>query len=941
MFPPLSAEQTTVVRQTLDRDLGAFPAVLNDGKPSTLGSKLSAADLDAPERERVLAFAASLKDGIERAKAGFPPGSPEAKALDANWQHLKMETNELLSAAPKLGLRGSELADTLIASLFSDGIKTGELRSVVAHDVYAAEAWTRMNERFFPEPQSADTKKRVEDIRLAILEHQGVPPALMAMFVGKEVRSELAKPENAALKSKLPNWEEKLVSLQKKLADPYAHLTDAREGNGRKIVALDAEETQLLRLVRGDDWHVPDPAHPDYKKSWGVVYADFRANYLTGDGAAKIVDAYRGWKTGNGMEDATADAGFLTVVGKLTQGPDGKQIVEGGSFGDGAKFFRDKSQVNAALVDRAGLIVKWNTAKADMAKAGGWLERKRLEFEKQYGKDGAENPFVYGSDGSIGLPYWDRPLSYPTDNRDPATVPEAAAALATLTPKQRAQLAFHLEIKAELARQLRALDAASVRGAPPSGGEAPKAPPPPKKGPLPPPTLPPKPVVKKPEPGITNEAVAFLKPLQNEVPYGGMAQAEAVKTPAKIAGIARQPLLRMDAGDLGTPLSLADNEVGSSCDVFVTNVNGQEMLVKVMSDPTPDAYKYKIFLGELAGAKIFSDLGVGPKIYGVVDLGDGRLAYAMGFVKGGKHVEDASPLIRDWTVKDLYTKLTALQAKGLDCHDFQYLIAPDGKVHFIDAAGIHNRNPARPTIDITAQLAQLRGASFGAVMTAAGSPTSSRFALDQGRWYGDVSDAQRQTARAMLDQMPEDRVVQVLQDSSGTVWLLESVRDADGGFAWAARPIDASGKAGTPLFEQFDKTGARIEAAAASRVSLPPSPVAPTGVTWGAKVTPEDHLRSIDNQLASHFTAGDISGVYADKRGQPILQADGTPFHHDQEMRGARRAVASAVKALKGAAQNRALKPEQRKFIEAAIARGEAALQGMDNVLNADVPRVK
>lgn len=940
MFPHLTAPDEAAAQLSLQRDLGAFVTRSAEGRPSNLADKLEAADMPPSERERVARFAAILRDGIERARAGFLAGSPEAKALEANWAHLKMETSQLLEAAPRLGLKGKELSDTLIASLFSDGIKTGDLRSVIAHDVYAAEAWTRMASRFFPLPHSAETKKRIEDIRLAILEHQGVPPSLMAMFIGIEIRAELGKPENAALAQRIPNWEEKLQSLQKKIADPYANLGDAPEGNGRKIVALDAEERQLLRLVRSADWHIPNPDHPDYKKSWGVVYADFRANYLTGDGAAKIVDAYRGWKTGNGTKDATCDDGFNSVVGVVKQGPKGP-YVEGGSFGDGAKFFRDKAQVDAAMADRQALIGKWNAAKAEMSKPGGWLDQRRAEFEQRFGRSGDENPFVYDPDGKIGLPYWDRPLVYPTDNRDPAKVPEAAEALAKLTPKERAQLEFHLAVKAELARQLRALDAAEARGesTAPRGAQVTRSGSPTGNKPLTPPPGATRPMVRRPDPGMTNDALAFLRPLQNEAPWGGASPADGIAAPSRIAGLARLPLLPVKATDL-RPISLAENEVGSSCDVYLTRVDGRDVLVKVYLDSTPDANRYRQFIQELAGAKIFSDLNLGPKLHGVVDLGDGRLAIAMDVVQGGKHVEDASARIRDWTVRDLYDKMTTLRARGYDCMDFQYLVTPEGKIQVIDGAGIRNFDPAKQQFSLTEQLAALRANAYG--MTASpvldGPQTLAR--VRGGPWNGTKTPEQEATLSAFLARVPAGREVSIQQDAGGNLFLLEHMPQPDGGWAWIAQPVGKDGRAGDAIFELFDKTGARVQAVVQNQPALPPSPPPPPGVVWNAKVTPEMHLQTIDSALSHHLTAGDIAGVYADRRGQPVLQPDGTPFQHEVEMRQARRSVASAVKALRGASENRSLKPAERSYILAALKRGEAALAAMDRVLGTNLPKV-
>ncbi len=424
----------------------------------------------------MLNLAATLFNGMQLVIKGQPADSAASRVFSANWKHLKTEMNEMLGAAIERGpgaLAEAPLADALIASLMSDAVKLGDLRYVVTHDIYAAEVWKQISKDHFG-PEEPDVAARARSIETAILEHQGVPPSLMGMFMGFEIRTMATLLGGLDLRNGVTMngqrvSEQTVASVVAKMSDPYKKdpsgaWANLEKSGDRLVLRLTPPEKEVFSWVRTHPWHLPDPNSAQYAVSYGVVEADAGANYLSGDGAAKILGAYRGWKTGNATMDATADDGIASIVGKEVVGSDGERKIEGGSVGEWAKFFTRPMQLTRAMARRElRLETSAIHVKQQLAEPGGWLEQRRHELELKVGK-GDENPFVYDASGScLGLPYFDLPLTYPKDNRDPqAREPEVARsvreALEALTPKQRVQLDFHLELRAKLADLLRDSD---------------------------------------------------------------------------------------------------------------------------------------------------------------------------------------------------------------------------------------------------------------------------------------------------------------------------------------------------------------------------------------------------------------------------------------------------------------------------------------------------
>jgi hypothetical protein len=162
------------------------------------------------------------------------------------------------------------------------------------------------------------------------------------------------------------------------------------------------------------------------------------------NGVAKIIESFRGLGTGPMTADATLEQGFESIVGTLKGGK-----VEGGSIGDGAKFLQDR-ELATALGRREQLVGDWQAMKTDFAREGGVLDQLVAKY-----KGRPDSPITFDAAGHPEIPFWNKALKYPADNRNPLLFPEAKAALDAMSPTERAALDIHRTLQAEIGKWMR------------------------------------------------------------------------------------------------------------------------------------------------------------------------------------------------------------------------------------------------------------------------------------------------------------------------------------------------------------------------------------------------------------------------------------------------------------------------------------------------------
>ena len=89
----------------------------------------------------------------------------------------------------------------------------------------------------------------------------------------------------------------------------------------------------------------------------------------------------------------------------------------------------------------------------------------------------------------------------------------------------------------------------------------------------------------------------------------------------------------------------------------------------------------------------------------------------------------------------------------------------------------------------------------------------------------------------------------------------------------------------------------------------------------------QHHVDKIDANIRDHMQEHDWSGALADLQGNPILDQNGIPFQHDDEVSKAYGGLKNAVEALNKSLRNPNMPAEARQIIEGKIAEAEAMMR--------------
>ncbi|OGQ13150.1 MAG: hypothetical protein A2138_10235 [Deltaproteobacteria bacterium RBG_16_71_12] len=267
-LPVLSAEQAGAARQALLEELGGIPTRGTNGARTTVLDKIRQhPGLSDVQRERILGALAEVKRGYQTAGAliGAAPGGGAYQ--DVNWKHTRLEIDRVLDVALAKGLSPKDTETALLASIFSDAVKTPG--NFLVHNVHGAQAALFVLGRGQP-PLAAE---QLEQVARAALEHQIGPPKFMAFVAmagalrGKGVAAEL------------------VTSITNKVANPLDPKHQSADGSR---LAFSPEERAALEQIGVFAWTVPQRGSKHEAASRAVIDGDSLVNYACPDGWAKI-----------------------------------------------------------------------------------------------------------------------------------------------------------------------------------------------------------------------------------------------------------------------------------------------------------------------------------------------------------------------------------------------------------------------------------------------------------------------------------------------------------------------------------------------------------------------------------------------------------------------------------------------------------------------------
>lgn len=421
--------------------------------------------LSAQQKERVFFVLAEVRDSyLAKIQQAKDSGSPVDYQM-VNWKHTRAEVDFVMASAEVNGLNANQVEDALLASIFSDAIKTPQ--NFITHNLDGAAAAAEVLPRYF-DTTSARAVARMEGIIRAVEEHQIGPPSFMGniitrgMLTGHLSAALSATETGRAVMEKVGNpfafssahRQECLLALRgpgeirmelggqaislkageadvlrgalsqaaardsaaQKIANPFA--SAGRSADGQHQVQFSSEEREVLAQIGIEHWAVPDPESDHYAVSRAVIDGDSMVNYATPEGFAKIV-AIRGPGTSTFFMDSrlgdsleSARQSYADAFAAMT--PKGQELAEA-----------QKQKTEALLSKVDSELRDWLSQQADVPK---------------------------NKDGTIA--FLDVPLRYPPGND--------ASRINELSPTEQAQFIMAGRIRNKAVELLQAAHAAGV-----------------------------------------------------------------------------------------------------------------------------------------------------------------------------------------------------------------------------------------------------------------------------------------------------------------------------------------------------------------------------------------------------------------------------------------------------------------------------------------------
>jgi hypothetical protein len=230
--------------------------------------------------------------------AGKPPARGGYQ-WNMNWKHIRAEIDQVLEAAKLLNCNASETRDAIIASIFSDSIKTKG--NFIIHNIHGAYGAAQALSCIL-DIRDPDNLATVERIARAVREHQIAPPEFMARVTTILIQKKLQG------RGELKTDTVCDIGQNGAIENIYSKISDPFNKNHLNVdltkIAFNQEEHRLLKLIEIDDWYVPHPENADSKIAHAVIAGDHSINYNHPEGFAKIA-LIRGPDTEAIFEDPT------------------------------------------------------------------------------------------------------------------------------------------------------------------------------------------------------------------------------------------------------------------------------------------------------------------------------------------------------------------------------------------------------------------------------------------------------------------------------------------------------------------------------------------------------------------------------------------------------------------------------------------------------------
>ncbi len=367
----------------VSRELGDVRAIGADGQPTSAYDSLMR-DPTLTDRQK-----ANILDNLSEIRehfASYRSGDRMHSDPEVNWIHTQGELAKVLEVSRKAGLRGDEMEDALLASMYSDSVKfafpapAGAEPNFFTHHLDGAlAAHEALTKKGFP-------PERVDRIVQAIKEHQIAPPEFMGnLYLNAKIKPGL----DAQLKSGAITAERhaELAQVLREMTvvgtdnvprlKPIAQVNDwpkVRNADGSWELKLTPDQKDLLKLSGVERWSTPvNPVETpgfkqlsrieqeklvsQYKISTALINGDAIDNYATLGGASKII-TIRGPETG--FRDLNIFESFKSIDD---------------SYGDAYKVLtpEGKELADISLAQRRALMSQENGIDAKMAQ---WLKSK-------------------------------------------------------------------------------------------------------------------------------------------------------------------------------------------------------------------------------------------------------------------------------------------------------------------------------------------------------------------------------------------------------------------------------------------------------------------------------------------------------------------------------------------------------------------------------------
>lgn len=304
LFPPLHNEEISL--SALRNDLADVPVLSSAAKVTNVYDKIeSESNLDRSDKDIIWRCLTLVREGYLKLENDDVEGANRGYQWNMNWKHTRAELDQVYEASKILKLSSDEMRDAIIASIFSDAVKTRG--NFIIHNIHGSQAAAQALSYLW-DTSCPEKMKSIERIVLAIKQHQIAPPEFMATTVAIMLSHKLQlesfdrfkfKPSSSDPERKRAQY--LVLSIYAKIKKPFEkeYLTD-----DLAHIKFTAEEHAVLKEIGIENWYVPHPSKPSSKIAHALIAGDHSINYNNPDGFAKIA-LIRGPATESIFEDAT------------------------------------------------------------------------------------------------------------------------------------------------------------------------------------------------------------------------------------------------------------------------------------------------------------------------------------------------------------------------------------------------------------------------------------------------------------------------------------------------------------------------------------------------------------------------------------------------------------------------------------------------------------